>query len=190
VDQFPEDYSKLTVTDMMDKNIIILDESTSINETAKIMESKGASSVLVRDSISKSIKGIITERDILYRVVAKNVGTFKVDIGTILSSPLFTVDKDTLAIEAIRLMRKQGIRRLPVLHDGRVVGIVTLMSMMGNRLNEKVELAELEVPKSIPLKVGCPYCQSKFEDKTELSQHIDRIHLGSGLLQGDLRKWE
>ena len=188
--QLPEDYSKATVTDMMDKNVVMLDESTNINEAAKIMESQGASSVLVKDSTSGSIKGIVTERDILYRVVAKNVGTFKVKIGTILSSPIITVDKDTLAIEAIRLMRKKGIRRLPVLHNGSVVGIVTLMSMVGNALNEKVELAELEIPKSTTLKARCPYCESKFEDKIELSRHIDRIHLGSGLLEGDLRKWK
>lgn len=190
VKELPADYSKALVTDMMDKNIILLDELTSINETAKIMESKGASSVLVKDSNSGSIKGIVTERDILYRVVAKNVGTFKTNISTILSSPLITVDKDTPAIEAIKLMRKKGIRRLPVLDNGSIVGIVTLMSMVGNTLNEKVELAELEIPHSATLKVGCPYCESKFEDKNELSRHIDGIHLGSGLLEGDMRKWE
>ena len=165
VKELPADYSKALVTDMMDKNIILLDELTSINETAKIMESKGASSVLVKDSNSGSIKGIVTERDILYRVVAKNVGTFKANISTILSSPVITVDKDTPAIEAIKLMRKKGIRRLPVLDNGSIVGIVTLMSMVGNTLNEKVELAELEIPHSATLKVGCPYCESKFEDK-------------------------
>ena len=35
----------------------------------------------------------------------------------------------------------------------------------------------------------CPYCASKFKDNEELSKHIDRIHHGSGLLQGDLRRW-
>lgn len=35
----------------------------------------------------------------------------------------------------------------------------------------------------------CPYCQSKFKDNEELSKHIDRIHHGSGLLEGDSRKW-
>ena len=35
----------------------------------------------------------------------------------------------------------------------------------------------------------CPYCNSGFRDKEELSKHIDRIHLGSGLLEGDARKW-
>ena len=42
--------------------------------------------------------------------------------------------------------------------------------------------------KSPPL-VECPYCQSKFKDKADLSKHIDRIHTGLGLLEGDRRKW-
>lgn len=37
--------------------------------------------------------------------------------------------------------------------------------------------------------VNCPYCQSRFKDKEELSKHIDRIHSGSGLLEGDTTKW-
>jgi hypothetical protein len=36
---------------------------------------------------------------------------------------------------------------------------------------------------------SCPYCASKFKDNEELSKHIDRIHHGSGLLEGDSRKW-
>jgi len=37
--------------------------------------------------------------------------------------------------------------------------------------------------------VSCPYCQSKFKDNAELSKHIDRLHIGSGLLEGDKRQW-
>ena len=37
--------------------------------------------------------------------------------------------------------------------------------------------------------VSCPYCQSKFKDNTELSKHIDRIHTGLGLLEGNRRQW-
>jgi hypothetical protein len=37
--------------------------------------------------------------------------------------------------------------------------------------------------------IECPYCQSKFKDKTDLSKHIDRIHTDSGLLEGDSRRW-
>jgi len=38
-------------------------------------------------------------------------------------------------------------------------------------------------------KISCPYCQSEFESKEDLSKHIDRIHGGSGLLEGDKRRW-
>jgi len=187
----PEENLKVPVTEVMDKNVVVLDESTSINEAAKIMESKGTSSVLVKDSSSGSIKGIVTERDILYRAVARNLGTFKVNIGTIMSSPLVTVDKESPSIEAIKMMRTKEIRRVPVLDKGKVVGVVTLMSLVGNMPFKNVELAELEVPQDLAtLSISCPYCGSKFKDKIELSKHIDRIHLGSGLLEGDLRKWE
>jgi CBS-domain-containing membrane protein len=89
-------------------------------------------------------------------------------------------------------MRKKGMRRLPVIDDdGKTVGIVTLMSLVGNTPIRSIDLAELEVSTSHSrVIIKCPYCQSEFHDKTDLSSHIDRIHLGSGLLEGDLRNWE
>ena len=60
---------------------------------------------------------------------------------------------------------------------------------MGNNHDDSVALAEVELPAALESKVMCPYCQSSFSNKEELSKHIDRLHLGSGLLEGDLRKW-
>jgi len=50
--------------------------------------------------------------------------------------------------------------------------------------DSSVELPELEIPD----KVNCPYCQSQFDDKKSLSAHIDDIHIGRGLLEGNLAK--
>jgi len=186
----PKEYLELPVTGIMEKTVIIVDESTSVNESAKIMKTNGISSILVKDR-SDTIKGIVTERDILYRVVAEVKGTFKVSIGSIMSSPLVTVEKETSCIEAIMIMRKKGLRRLPVVDKGNIVGIVTLMSLVGNMPIRNIDLAELDIAAtSSTVTVNCPYCQSEFSEKAELSSHIDRIHLGSGLLEGDLRKWE
>lgn len=179
------------VIEIMEKSIVILDESTSVSEAAQIMKTRGISSILVKDHHSDAIKGIVTERDILYRVVAQAKGTFKVNIGSIMSSPLVTIEKETPCKEAIMIMRKKEIRRLPITDKGNVVGIVTLKSLVGNMPIRNIDLVELEVsatPSNV--NVNCPYCQSKFDGKRELSSHIDRIHLGSGLLEGDLRKWE
>jgi CBS domain-containing protein len=182
---------ELPVREIMETNVVILDETTSVSAAAGIMKTKGISSVLVKDHHSDKIKGIVTERDILYRVVAEAKGTFKVNIGSIMSSPLITIEKETQCIEAITLMREKALRRLPVVDKEKFVGIVTLMSLVGNMPIRNIDLAELEAP-GPPSKVtvNCPYCLSKFNGKSDLSSHIDRIHLGSGLLEGDLRKWE
>jgi signal-transduction protein with cAMP-binding, CBS, and nucleotidyltransferase domain len=182
---------QLQVSEIMDKNPVILDLSTSIIEAAKVMRDSGISSVLVSDPESGTIKGIVTERDILYRVVAEANGIFKVSISKIMSSPLVSIGKKTSCVDAIMIMRKKGLRRLPVVDDGKTVGMVTLMSLVGNVPIRSIELAELEVSTSESTVImKCPYCQSEFNDKTDLSSHIDRIHLGSGLLEGDLRNWE
>ncbi len=69
-----------------------------------------------------------------------------ISIGSIMSSPLVTVEKETRCIEAIMIMREKGLRRLPVVDKGNIVGIVTLMSPVGNMPIRNVDLAELEVP--------------------------------------------
>ena len=179
------------VTNVMDHNVVILDDSASINEVARTMEENGVTSILVRDSESGAVSGIVTERDIIYRAVAKSLGMYKAKIKKIMTTPLITVDKQTSCIEAIKIMREKSLRRLPVLEQGKIIGVVTLMSLAGNVPERNIDLVELEKPQTSETPIlTCPYCESKFSDKSELSNHIDRIHLGSGLLEGDLRKWK
>jgi len=179
------------VTKVMDHNVVILDDSASINEVARTMEENGVTSILVRDSESGAVSGIVTERDIIYRAVAKSLGMYKAKIKKIMTTPLITVDKQTSCIEAIKIMREKSLRRLPVLEQGKIIGVVTLMSLAGNVPERNIDLVELEKPQTSETPIlTCPYCESKFSDKSELSKHIDMIHLGSGLLEGDLRKWK
>ena len=179
------------VTTVMDRNLVILDDSACINEAAREMEEKGVASILVKDCRTGVPTGIVTERDIVYRAVAKSLGMFKVNLAKIMTSPLVTADKQTSCINAIKIMREKSIRRLPILDHGNIIGIVTLMSLVGNMPLRNIDLLELEKPETFETPVvECPYCQSKFNDKMELSKHVDRIHLGSGLLEGDLRRWK
>src|SRR6476619_7822628 len=104
----PGEFLKTPVTDVMDTNVVILDESLTISEAAKIMEEKGISSVLVKDSNDTSIKGILTERDIIYLAVAKNLGTFKVNISKIMSSPILTIEGERTSLDAITIMRENN----------------------------------------------------------------------------------
>ncbi len=180
---------------------ITLNEDTLVGEAAKVMRDKNTSCILVVSKDSKEPIGIVTERDMLYRVLAENLGPYKATLKKIMSTPVITIDEQSFTADAISLMRSKHIRRLVVTKkktddgtDGKhLVGMVTLMSITGDNPSNDVDLAELEVPPDIiqkeNIKIVCPYCQSKFENSAEMSKHIDQIHIGKGLLEGDLRQW-
>jgi signal-transduction protein with cAMP-binding, CBS, and nucleotidyltransferase domain len=150
--------------------------------------------VVVTSEKSNEPIGIVTERDILHRLLAGNKGPFKVTLKNVMSSPLITVAEEESVKDAVLLMRSKHIRRLAVKKAGgnSITGIITLMSIVGNVPSDKVDLAEVELPTNViereKTKIICPYCQSQFRDKAEMSKHIDRIHIGSGLLEGDMKQ--
>jgi signal-transduction protein with cAMP-binding, CBS, and nucleotidyltransferase domain len=182
------DYLDSKVGDVAEKDLLVLDESTTVAEAVKAMREKGVSSVFVSRKDKKNLVGIVTERDVLYRVVADNKGPFKVTLKEVMSSPLVTIADGATVRDAITVMRKKGIRRIAVTRAGEVAGMITLKSVIGNMPGEAIELATVDVPASDG-KVACPYCGSRFDSKDDMSKHIDRLHLGSGLLEGDMRQW-
>jgi CBS domain-containing protein len=183
-----------TVGDVVQGDFVSIDENATVAEAAKIMRDKDTTCALVTTAGSKEPIGIVTERDILYRVVAENKGPFKVALKEIMSSPLISVSEKELVKDAILSMRKKHIRRLAVKDTAqKIIGTITLMSIGGNTPSESIDLADIELPSNViemkEAKIICPYCQSRFESKMEMSKHIDRIHIGSGLLEGDMRQW-
>jgi CBS domain-containing protein len=188
------------------REFITLDEDTVVAEAAKVMRDKDTSCVLVVSKESKEPIGIVTERDMLYRVLAENMGPYKVTLEKIMSRPVITVDHQSSVADAISSMRSKHIRRLVVTkketadsgdsssaNRRHVIGMVSLVSITGNSPSNNVDLAELELPSDIVqkenIKIVCPYCQSRFQTTAEMSKHIDQIHIGKGLLEGDLRQW-
>ena len=175
------------IESIAEKNYVTLSEDTLVGEAAKVMRGKDVLSILVTTSKNSNEPiGIVTERDILYRVVAENKDPFKVTLKNVMSSPLITIAEEESVRDAILLMRSKHIRRLVVKNaEGNdITGIITLISIVGNIPSDKVDLAEVELPTNIiereATKLICPYCQSEFKD---------RIHIGSGLLEGDMRRW-
>ena len=185
------------IESIAEKNYVTLSEDTLVTEATKVMRDRDVLSILVAaGKNSNEPIGIVTERDILYRVVAENKDPFKVTLKNVMSSPLITIAEEESVRDAILLMRSKHIRRLVVKKPGgsnNITGIITLMSIVGNVPSDKVDLAEVEMPANVfeieAAKIICPYCQSQFKDKAEMSKHIDRIHIGSGLLEGDMRRW-
>jgi CBS domain-containing protein len=190
------------------REFITLDEDTVVAEAAKVMRDKDTSCILVVSKDFKEPIGIVTERDVLYRLLAENLGPYKVTLKKIMSTPLITIDHQSTVADAVSLMRSKHIRRLVVTKNQigdisdssssnndrkQVIGMVSLMSITGNSPSNDIDLAELEVSPDIVqkenIKIVCPYCQSRFQTTAEMSKHIDQIHIGKGLLEGDLRQW-
>src|SRR5215207_3144335 len=89
------------VSDLAEKDFTALDENLTIDEAAKIMRNKGSTSILVTNNRSGKPIGIITERDMLYRVVAENRASSKTRLKSLISSPLITIDEKSSLKDAI-----------------------------------------------------------------------------------------
>jgi CBS domain-containing protein len=179
------------------KDYVLLPEDTIIGEAAKVMRDKDVSSVLVTSNNNNSNEpiGIVTEKDMIYHVLAENKGPFKVTLKNVMSSPLITVVEKESVKDAIQLIRSKRVRRLAIRNtEGNITGVITLMSIVENIPNHNLmDSTEIELHTNVieqdVIKLACPYCGSEFKVKDEMSKHIDRIHIGSGLPGGDVRKW-
>ena len=111
------------VRDVMTPGPIGVDYYQSIGEAARTMRDWGVGAVLVVRN--ESLYGLLTDRDLVVRAVAKERGADEL-VGPLSSANLIGVDADADVSEAMRLMRQHTVRRLPVLEDGQVTGIVSL----------------------------------------------------------------
>jgi CBS domain-containing protein len=111
------------VRDVMTPGPIGVDYYQSIREAARTMREWGVGAVLVVND--QSLHGLVTDRDLVVRAVAEAKGPDE-PVGPLSSGNLIGVEADADAREAARLMQEHAVRRLPVIEDGQVAGIVSL----------------------------------------------------------------
>jgi CBS domain-containing protein len=115
--------TEIKVGEAMEPNVVTIDKNTPVNKVAKIMAQKKIGSIVVMENDKPT--GIVTERDIVFGVVAKDKKPSEVLVRDIMSSPLKFVDPNMTLKQASRIMAKNNIRRLPVIENGKLVGIIT-----------------------------------------------------------------
>ena len=164
--------------------MVTIDTGLTVQDAAKAMVEAKIDSILAYTNYN--VIGIVTTKDMLSEIIAKGKDPSKVHIGDLAHRKIITIHKDAKVKEAIDLMTKNDIRRLVVTNDDRPIGLISRKSLVGNMSEYDVPLPELEIPD----KIKCPYCMSLFENKQEMSSHIDGIHIGKGLLEGNLAKAE
>lgn len=114
---------EISVAEIMNKAVITMDISSDIPAIAKEMVSRDAGSVIITEN--GMAMGIITERDFLKSIITKDRRPSEVQASKILSTPLVTVEPETSVVEASEIMLKANIKRLPVLKNGTIIGVIS-----------------------------------------------------------------
>jgi len=120
----------LKVFDAMDEEIVTVDESVSVDIAAAKMSEKGKGCVIVLRQCRPV--GMVTERDIAYKVVARGLSPKKVRVDEIMSTPLIEVDPDADLVTAAKIMDKHKIRRLAVVKKGILYGVISALDIARN----------------------------------------------------------
>ena len=102
----------------------------AINEVAKIMANKSIGSVLVGSA--ENVIGIFSERDLLVKIVAKEINCKNAKVGDYMTSPVKTIDVNMSIFDAQNAMIEHHVRRVPITQDGKVVGLVSARNVMEN----------------------------------------------------------
>jgi CBS domain-containing protein len=120
----------LKVVDAMRKEMISVDEGVSVAEASARISEKGEGCAIV---LSKgSPVGMMTERDVTYKVAAKGLNAKKIKVAEIMSTPLVEIAPDADLIEAAKLMEKHKVRRLAVVKKGILYGLISAIDISRN----------------------------------------------------------
>ena len=122
------------------REVVTISPDASCREIAEKMKSQGVGSVIVTKD-GKPV-GIVTDRDLLCRVVAVNRGTSSLVARDVMSQPLVSVSPEDPLERVVKEMESAGIRRVPVVTDGELVGIMSLddlLAVLSEELGNVVE---------------------------------------------------
>ena len=115
------------VRDIMTKYVVTIDANGTALEAAKLMAEKGISSLIVLDN--QNPVGIVTERDFVKKICIKELQVSRVKVKEMMSKIRTFADPETPIDVAVQRMVNHKIRRLPIMENGKVVGIITVTDL-------------------------------------------------------------
>lgn len=117
----------LRAENVMATEVAIMKEGVSVKKAAELMAKESINAIIVTSK--GKAEGIVTERDILKRIVAEDRNARKTKLKEIMSSPLVSIEPATNLEQAARLMFEKKIKNLPVVHENRLVGLINLQDI-------------------------------------------------------------
>jgi CBS domain-containing protein len=160
---------RMLVKDVMSSPVVTTEEDASSNKVARLMDEHKVGAVVITNKEGKPL-GIITERDLVIRVLAKNLQPDAVKAKEIVTSPLVTIEPEVTISEAARKMSSIDIRRLGVLYKGNLVGLISSKDILNvmpelieiiqerNRIESADRSEETEEVEEAPLSGYCDRC--------------------------------
>jgi CBS domain-containing protein len=125
-----------TVRDVMTSELATVESSASAVEAAAAMRDNETGAIIVSDG--DQVHGIVTDRDIVIRAIADGRDPGDVKVEEICSTEVATLSPDEPIERAVARMREHDVRRLPVVEDGRPVGIISLGDLAIERDSDSV----------------------------------------------------
>lgn len=116
------------VKDIMSTDVKKVGRDTDLQAVVNMMLEFGISSIVIVQH-DRPI-GIVTHKDILRGIVKTNLGPLSVPARQVMSTPVITINENTSLEEAAKLMTKKRVKKLPVVKDDKLVGIVTSMDLV------------------------------------------------------------
>lgn len=114
------------------RRVVSLPAGASVREAAACMKASHVASVVVGDD---QLEGIFTERDLTERVVADGLDPEKTRLADVMTPCPITVGLETSVRDALRQMFGHGLRHLPIMREGKVVGVISMRDFMGDELS-------------------------------------------------------
>lgn len=157
------------VKDIMSKPVLKVDLNTNVKLAGELMAKARKNSLIIMKN-NKPV-GILTDSDLIKKVVAKNIRPSSVKVKEVMSKPLVTVKPEETILEASRKMKRSNIKRLPVISDGKPVGIISTTDI-ARTTPEMVDILEYKLKtKEFPAEIKeketsgiCDSCNNYSED--------------------------
>ena len=128
------------IREVMTEGVETCEPGSSIQDVARKMQKGNFGAIIVAEE--SELRGLLTDRDIVVRAVAEGGDPSEVKVEEVCSKDLTSLSPDDTAEEAVKLMREHSVRRIPVLEEGKPVGIVSIGDLAVSR-DEQSALADI-----------------------------------------------
>ncbi len=126
-----------TARDVMNRGAQCVTEDQTLLDAARYMKSLGIGSLPIQ-SADGTLTGMITDRDIVVRCVADGADAASTSAGSLATGAVQTVDADTSIDDVLSVMRHHQVKRLPVMGEGQVVGMISESDLVAALTSEQV----------------------------------------------------